>query len=199
MKKLLILVMILSNPTLFGQHLMELNQNVGFPDSLNHNKEIRVYRTVGMTNYTGIFRMYQDSSEKWRVELIDYHAKVPNQVELKIENRKLKSKSEMDLVWLEIQKTNIQDLPNMADINWKLKKEPTIHEMGGEKVLNWKTRTILDGQSYDVQFRFGKFYNKVYYSNPESYLQDYESVDELVYFCELLNLLRTEFGIWKNN
>ncbi len=199
MKKLLILVMILSNPTLFGQHLMEINKNVGFTDSLNSKKEIRIYRTLGMTNYTGIFRMYQDSSEKWRAELIDHYAKVPNQAELKIEKRKLKSKSKMDLVWLGIQKTNIQDLPNMSVIEWKLKKNPEIVEDMGQKVLSWQKTTIVDGQGYDVQFRFGKFYNIVHYSNPESYLQNYESVDELVYFCELLDLLRTEFGIWKNN
>ena len=113
--------------------------------------------------------------------------------------KKLKSKSKMDLVWLEIQKTNIQDLPNMTDIEWKLKKEPVIHEMDGEKVLSWKQSSILDGQGYDVHFRGGKFLNRVYYSNPESYLRIYENVDELLYFSELLNLLRSEFGVWKNN
>ena len=199
MKKLLIFIIILSNSTLFGQNLAEINENVGFVDSLNNKKEIRIYRTSGMTNYTGIFRMYQDSTEKWRAELIDHYAKVPNQVELKIEKRKLKSKSKMDLVWLEIQKTNIQNLPNMADIDWKLKKEPVIHEMDGEKVLSWKQSSILDGEGFDVQIRWGKEFNRIYYSNPESYLRIYENVDELISFSELLKLLRTEFGVWKNN
>ena len=199
MKKLLILIIILSNSTLFGQNLAEINKNIGLTDSLNLKKEIRIYRTSGMTNYTGIFRMYQDNKEKWRAELIDHYAKVPNQAELKIEKRKLKSKSKMDLVWLEIQKTNIQDLPNMEEIEWKLKKEPVIHEMDGEKMLSWKKSSILDGQGYDVHFRWGKKFKRIYYSNPESYLRIYENVDELVYFSELLNLLRTEFGVWKNN
>ncbi|SDS21893.1 hypothetical protein SAMN05192545_0992 [Maribacter dokdonensis] len=199
MKKLLILIIILSNSTLFGQNLAEINENVGFADSLNNKKEIRIYRTSGMTNYTGVFRMYQDSTEKWRAELINHYAKVSNQAELKIEKRKLKSKSKMDLVWLEIQKTNIQDLPNMADINWKLKKEPVIHEMDGEKVLSWKQSSILDGEGFDVQIRWGKEFNRIYYSNPESYLRIYENVDELIYFDELLKLLRAEFGVWKNN
>lgn len=199
MKKLFILIIILSNSTLFGQNLTEINENIGLADSLTNNKEIRIYRTSGMNNHMGIFRMYQDSTEKWKAEFIDHYAKVPNQAELKIEKRKLKSKSKMDLVWLEIQKTNIQDLPNMTDIEWKLKKEPVIHEMDGEKVLSWKQTSILDGQGYDVHIRGGKFFNRVYYSNPESYLRIYENVDELLYFSELLNLLRTEFGVWKNN
>ena len=88
--------------------MTELNQSIGFTDSLTNNKEIRIYRTSGMNNHTGIFRMYQDSSEKWRAEFIDHYSKVQNQAELKIEKRKLKTKSKMDLVWLEIQKTNIQ-------------------------------------------------------------------------------------------
>ena len=199
MKKLFILIIILSNSTLFGQNLTEINENIGLSDSLTNNKEIRIYRTSGMNNHMGIFRMYQDSKEKWKAEFIDHYAKVPNQTELKIEKRKLKSKSKMDLVWLEIQKTNIQDLPSMTDIEWKLKKEPVIHEMDGEKVLSWKQTSILDGQGFDVHFRVGKFFNRVYYSNPESYLRIYENVDELLYFSELLNLLRTEFGVWKNN
>ena len=199
MKKLLILIIFLSNSTLFGQNLTEINESVGFTDSLNNEKEIRIYRTSGMTNYTGIFRMYQDSTEKWRVELIEHYAKVPNQAELKIEKRKLKFKSKMDLIWLEIQKTNVQDLPNMTDIDWKLKKDPVIHEIDGEKVLSWKKSSILDGQGYDVHIRWGKNFNRIYYSNPESYLRIYENVDELVYFSQLLNLLRTEFGVWKNN
>ena len=199
MKKLFILIIILSNSTIFGQNLTQIDKNIGLADSLTYNKEIRIYRTSGMNNHMGIFRMYQDSKEKWKAEFIDHYAEVPNQAELKIEKRKLKSKSKMNLVWLEIQKTNIQDLPNMTDIEWKLKKEPVIHEMDGEKVLSWKQTSILDGLGYDVHFRGGKFFNRVYYSNPESYLRIYENVDELIYFSELLNLLRTEFGVWKNN
>ncbi len=199
MKKLLILIIFLSNSTLFGQNLTEINESVGFTDSLNNEKEIRIYRTPGMTNYTGIFRMYQDSKEKWRAELIDHYAKVPNQTEPKIEKRKLKSKSKMDLVWLEIQKTNIQDLPNMTEIEWKLKKNPQIVKDMGETVLSWQKSSILDGEGFDVHIRWGKDFNRIYYSNPESYLRIYESVDELIYFNELLNLLRTEFGVWKNN
>jgi len=199
MKKLLILITILSNSTLIGQDLTEINENIGFTDSLNYKKEIRIYRTSGMTNYTGIFRMYQDSTEKWRAELIDHYSKVTNQAELKIEKRKLKSKSKMDLVWLKIQKTNIQDLPNMAEIEWKLKKNPQIVKDMGETVLSWQKSSILDGEGFDVHIRWGKDFNRIYYSNPESYLRIYENVDELVYFNELLNLLRTEFNVWKNN
>ena len=197
MKQFLILIIILSNSNLFGQDWTKINKNVGFADSLNYKKEIRIYRTSGMTNYTGIFRIYQNNKDKWRAELINHYAKVPNQTELEIEKRKLKSKSKMDLVWLEILKTNIQDLPNMTDIDWKLKKEPVIQDINGEKVLSLKKSLILDGEGYDVHFRGGKYFNRVYYSNPESYLQIYKNVDELVYFNELLNLLRTEFGVWK--
>ncbi len=199
MRKLLILIIIISNSTLFGQNLTEINESLGLPDSLTNKMEIRIYRTSGMTNYTGLFRMYQDSMEIWRAELIDYYAKVPNYAELKVEKRKLKSKSKMDLVWLQIQKTNIQDLPNMAEIEWKLKKNPQIVKDMGETVLSWQKSSILDGEGFDVHFRWGKHLNRIYYSNPESYLRIYDNVDELIFFNELLNVLRDEFGVWKNN
>ncbi|RKR06437.1 hypothetical protein CLV91_3397 [Maribacter vaceletii] len=199
MKNLVILIIILSSSTLFGQKWAEINANIGFSDSLTYKKEIRIYRTSGMTNYTGIFRMYQDSTEKWRAELIDHFAKVPKQAELKIEKKRLKSKIKMDLVWLLIQKTNIKDLPDMKEIEWKLKKNPQIVKDMGETVLSWQKSRITDGEGFDVEFRWGKHLNRVYYGSPESNLRIYENIDELIYFNELLNLLRTEFGLWKNN
>ena len=198
MKKLLIIVLIFSSSILIAQELTEINKNLELPDSLLNGNEIRIYKGFGIHNHTGIFRMYQHKSKKWKAEFYDHYASVPNTAELKIEQHKLKPKNKMELVWLNVLKTNIQDLPNMAVIEWKLKNPEIVIDMG-EEVLSWQKTSILDGNSYVVLVKNGNRFKKIAYSNPESYLKIYENVDELIYFNELLNLVKTEFGIWKND
>ena len=199
MKNLIILILILSSSSIFGQSLSGLNQSIGLTDSLTNEKEIRIYKSSGESGeYKEIFRMYEDSSKIWRAELISYTTRVPNPARFSLQKQELKSNSEMDLVWLNILKTNIQDLPNMSDIYWKLKEEPVIKEINGVKELIWTVTLIYDGESFEVLFRWGKRSNRIVYFNPESFLEMYKNVDELIYFSELLNVLRTEFGVWEN-
>lgn len=184
---------------MFGQDLLEINENLGLTDSLPNEKEIRIYKGFGITNYTGVFRMFQDTLGKWKAESIEHYCEVLNTAKLKIKRHELKPNDGIDNIWWQILKTNIQDLPNMSSIEWKLKKNPEVVEDMGVKVLSWQKTNILDGESYVVQFRWGNDIKKITYSNPESYLKIYPDVDELIYFNELLNLVKTEFGIWKSN
>ena len=198
MKKFIILILILSSSSIFGQSLSGLNQRIGLTDSLTNEKEIRIYKHYGESGeYKETFRMYQDSSKIWRAELISYTTRAPNPGSLSLQKQELKSNSDMDMVWLNIVKTNIQDLPNMSDIYWKLKEEPVIEEINGVKELVWEITDIFDGEGFEVQFRWGKRSNRIVYYNPESFLKMYENVDELIYFNQLLNVLWTEFGIWE--
>ncbi len=200
MKNLIILFLLVFSSSIFAQNLSDLNQIVGLTDSLTNEKEIRIYKSSGESGeYKDIFRMYQDSAKIWRAELISYTTRAPNPARLSLQKQELKSNSDMDVVWLNIVKTNIQHLPNMSDIDWKLKEDVVIKEINGKKELVWKITFITDGDSFEVQFRCGKKSNRIVYSNPESYLRMYENVDELIYFNELLNVLRTEFGMWKND
>lgn len=198
MKNLIILILILSSSSIFGQSLSGLNQSIGLTDSLTNENEIRIYKSSGESGeYKEIFRMYEDSSKIWKAELIDYNTKVPAQLKVQKHNLKPKSDMGLDLVWMNIQKTHIQDLPNMSDIRWKLQK-PAFQEINGEKELFWIVTLRSGGEGFAVHFRLGKKSNRVFYSNPESLLEEYENVDELIYFSELLNVLRTEFGVWEN-
>ncbi|WP_299529129.1 hypothetical protein [Ulvibacterium sp.] len=199
MTEVFVLVLILSSSGLFGQDLTKLNSDLGLTDSLNHESEIRIYKGFGVTNHTGIFRMYQDSSKNWRAEFFDHYAKVLMTAKLKIEKRELTSNKNLEKVWWSLLKTRILDLPDMSEIEWKLKKNPEMVEDMGIKVLSWQKTEILDGESYAICFRWSNKLNQVTYRNPERYLQIYEKVDELIYFNNLLDLIRTEFGIWKNN
>lgn len=198
MKNLIIMILILSSSSIFGQHLSELNQTIGLTDSLTNEKEVRIYKDFGDQSHTQVFRMYQDSSKIWRAELINYKTRVPNPAKFNLHKQILIPKSEMDWIWLNIIKTNIQHLPNMSDIQWKLKEEPEIKEINGEKQLIRKITLMSGGEVFEVQIRLGDKSNRISYSNPDSYLRMYEGVDELIYFNELLNVVRTEFGVWEN-
>ena len=198
MKNLIIIILILSSSSIFGQHLSELNQTIGLTDSLTNEKEVRIYKDFGDQSHTQVFRMYQDSSKIWRAELINYKTRVPNPAKFNLHKQMLIPKSEMDWIWLNIIKTNIQHLPNMSDIQWKLKEEPVIKEINREKQLIWKITLMSGGEVFEVLFRLGDKSNRIFYSNPESYLRMYEGVDELIYFNELLNLVQNEFGVWEN-
>ena len=41
--------------------------------------------------------------------------------------------------------------------------------------------------------------NEIYYGNPESYIKMYPEVDELLFFSELLNVIKSEFNMWRYN
>jgi len=141
--------------------------------------------------------MYQENNDNWILEYYDHYREVPNSPKKKIEKIKLEFKNDLNIIWLNILKTNIPDLPNMADIDWKLRKDPEIIDIDGEKQLMWNQSHFLDGEGYTVQFKDDKKINQVRYGNPESYLRIYSNVDELIYFSDLLNLIRSEFEIWK--
>ena len=199
MKNLIILFLIISSSSIFSQNLSDLNQIIGLTDSLTNEKEIRIYKSSGESGeYKDIFRMYQDSAKIWRAQLICYSTRVPNPERFSLKKQELKSNNDMDVVWLNIVKTNIQHLPKISDIDWKLQHEPVIKEINGEKQLVRKITLTSGGESFEVQFRCGEKSNQISYPDPESYLQIFENVDELIYFNEFLNVMRSEFDVWKN-
>ena len=92
MKYLLVLLLIQLSTTVFGQVSSQLNHDLGLSDSLIYSKEVRIYYTSGHTNYTGVFRMYQDKSDNWQAEFLEHFAKVRGQAEAR--NKKAQTEVE---------------------------------------------------------------------------------------------------------
>jgi len=199
MRNLLFFILIISSSAICGQDLAIINNNFGLKDSLNNNLEIRIYRNIAVANSTSVFRMYETESGIWKAEY--HYQNHKNSKSKKVENisKKLEPKNDFELVWLNMLKSNITDLPEMSEILWKLKKEPEIVEFNGRKELMWKKSDILDGISYLVQIRTNDTRKQVDYWNPESYLSIYPDIDELIYFNQLLDVIKTEFDMWNNN
>ena len=63
------LVLFLSFSTFtVAQNITEINSDLKLSDSLTYKTEVRIYQGGGTTNYSSLFRMFKDESEKWTAE-----------------------------------------------------------------------------------------------------------------------------------
>ncbi|WP_196888256.1 hypothetical protein [Aureivirga sp. CE67] len=205
MKNIQILIIFLFSIGVSAQNITEINSDLKLSDSLTYETEVRIYQGGGITNYSSLFRMFQDKSEKWTAEFYEHYAKVEGQVELRAKKQTLKSENDMEFIFLNFIRSHILDLPNLSEIKWKLvtrgkvEKVKMIHrgkEIEEYELINMQV-AILDGEGYKIQVRGRNKTNEFEFSNPNGYLNHYPEIDELNYMCEILNLIRTEFDIWK--
>jgi hypothetical protein len=140
------------------------------------------------------------------VEFYEHYVKVEGITELKIEKQILKSKNDMQFVLLNLIRSNILNLPSLEEIRWKLVKRGNVElkktNIRGKIIeeydlLNneiWK----MDGKGFKIQVNCWNKKNEFEFSNPDSYLKEFPEVDELIFMSEILNIIRHEFGIWKD-
>ncbi|HPF12536.1 MAG TPA: hypothetical protein PKW08_13285 [Flavobacteriaceae bacterium] len=205
MKNIQILVIVLFSIGVSAQNITEINSDLKLSDSLTYETEVRVYQGGGITNYSSLFRMFKDNSEKWRAEFYEHYAKVEGQAELRTEKRSLKSENDMEFVFQNFIRSHILDLPNLNQIQWKLVTRGSVKKVKrvsqGKEIEEYelmdKQIGILDGEGYIIQVKGWNRTNEFEYSNPDAYLKHYPEIDELIYMCEILNTIRTEFGIWE--
>lgn len=205
MKNIQILIIFLFSIVVSAQNITEINSDLKLSDSLTYQTEVRIYQGGGITNYSSLFRMFKDKSEKWTAEFYEHYAKVDGQAELRTEKKTLKSENDMEFVFQNFIRSHILDLPNLSEISWKLvtrgkvEKIKNIHrgkEIEEYELMNTQV-AILDGEGFKIQVRGWNKTNEFEFSNPDAYLNHYPEIDELIYVCEILNTIRTEFGIWK--
>lgn len=186
MKSALTLMLFLLFIGITAQNLSEVNKDLSLPDSLTYKNEIRIYQGGGKVNFVSLFRMFKDESGKWTAEFYENYNK----------KRTLKYKNDLEFIWKNILRTKIEFLPNMNDIFYKLSDRGKVELVGGKYEINQKLILICDGLGYKVQIKTDNKINTVNYSNPRAYFKHYQEVDELIYFNELLNLIKSEFELW---
>ena len=205
MKNIQILIIFLFSIGVTAQNITEINSDLKLSDSLNYGTEIRIYQGGGITNYSSLFRMFKDKSEKWTAEFYEHYAKVDGIAELRTEKQILKSENDMEFVFQNLIRSHILDLPSLNKIQWKLVTRGNVEKVKkkyrGKEIeeyeLTNKQVAILDGEGFKVQIKGWNKTNEFEFSNPDGYLSHYPEIDELIYMCEILNTIRTEFGIWK--
>ena len=192
MKKIATLLISLNSLLISSQDLVDNVNKINIPNSLTFEKEIRIYHECSVIGEYDLFRMYLNNSGKWIIEKYIYSFYKQN---ITYKNRiQLKPKNDPNLVWLRILKTNILNLPNQSEFEYKM-ETPKIEYFKGIPELIHEVIMINDGDSYQVKIRNKNKENEVFYDNPISYLKYYPKIDEFIYFSELLNLIKNEFGI----
>ena len=204
MKKNYLIFILLISFGVKAQNIKLLNRDLKINDTLKYNREIRIYSGGGINNYSSVFRMYNYERKNWKAEFYEHYAKIPNKTELKIKKKKLKPKNNFEYVFLNFLRSKIMNLPNQKEINWKIQGRDSIFETKknrkGKKIIEYesvsKKTSIVDGIVYTVQVREFSETNEFTYNNPESYFEEYNEIDELMFMVELLNIVRNEFKIW---
>lgn len=174
-------------------------------DSLTYESEVRIYRGIGELDEPSLFRMFKDKSGKWTAEFYEPYTQVVGQDGLQIEKRILESDKDMEFIFQNFIRSHILDLPNMRDIWWKLVtrgnvekvEKPYDGEMAEEYTFRKQVLLVFDGEGFKVQVNGLDRTNEFEYSNPDAYLKVHPEIDELNYMCEILDLIRAEFNVWK--
>ena len=196
MKKTFLILLLIYFSQLSGQTVSEINKNLNIPDSLTNLQELRIYKWHSTTNGSEVFRMYLDEDKKWNAALYKHYNAVGN-VKLKIEKINLDSNDKLDLVWLKIILCNVEFLPNLEDIKYKLKKSEITRFEDGEYGISSTVSLPLDGIGYMASVRNKEKTNTIYFGNFDSYLKNYPEIDELNSYSKLISVISDEFNIWK--
>ncbi|NRA91890.1 MAG: hypothetical protein HRU26_04255 [Psychroserpens sp.] len=204
--KLLLLISFLSMYS-YTQDFAKINADLNLPDSLQNKIEIRIYKDRGTANYTSLLRMFKKDSNDWLIEFYEHFETAYKQSELVTRKTILKSLNDMECVYLNLLRSHILNLPNFTHIFWKLGKRGEVKKVKTKyrgklieeyQFLQDRGSYLLDSNGYHVQVKSWKSTNEFSFSNPDYYLKQNPEVDELIFMSEILNIIKTEFGIWKD-
>ena len=208
MRKILTSILILCFIGVNSQNWSGINADLGLSDTLNNPTEVRIYEGGGITNYTSLFRMYKNKSDNWTAEFYEHWSSVEGVMEMKTQKTLLASKNEMEYVYLNLFRSYIFDLPSRSEIDWKLsargvieKEEETYSSKDKKTRTRWDILTYkstpIDGTSYFFKAKNQYKSNEFEFGNPFFYKDKYPEIDEPKYVCELIEIIRSEFKIWK--
>ena len=100
------------------------------------------------------------------------------------------------MIWFKILDTDVLYLPDFDRIGYKLKSKSSNYTIEDGNIVNTtKETSILDGVSYYILINNKDNKNDIHYFNPETYLELYPNVDELISLKKLLDLIRLEFDV----
>lgn len=185
---------------LYSQNYSDINIELGIPDSLTSNRrELRIYQEIPLMRTVEVVQIYEDTLKNWVFNHFQYLRKYGDLEKPATKKHILTSKNNSDSIWCGIVQSNVFNLPNMSDIEYKLKTYDILKDSTGKFKLAFNEMRFYDGNQYFIQAKWNKELNEVFYVNPEIFLTYFPEVDELIYFSQLLNVIREEFNVLKIN
>ncbi len=180
-----------------GQTVAEINQNIKLSEKLN-TKELRIYKWYSITNGSELFRIYQLENGNWNSEFYKYYNSTSKGKKPRFEFTKLKPICDFNLIWLNLLESNIEFLPSITEIDYKLRGKSEIKFEQGEYEIYYSQIKPLDGNGYFGIIQNGTKTNSIDFGNYESYLKNYPEVDELNSYSKLILEIKKGFNIWQN-
>ena len=183
-----------------SQDFSLINEQLSLSDSLKHREHIRIYKSHGGSDKTTVFEMFNNQNS-WVTFFYEYD---PND-ESRSKKTILNTKNHPDYIFQNFLRSYALEIPNQEKIEWKMKIRndivfvPLTYEGTiPEKYWDNKTSKRLYGQdSYTLQVNYLEKSNQASYYDPYRRNEWYPDVDELIYFCEILDIVKSEFGIWE--
>ncbi|EAZ95163.1 hypothetical protein FBBAL38_09249 [Flavobacteria bacterium BAL38] len=197
MKRSLIIILALFFCNLYSQDYKKINKVINISDSLAFTKELRIYKNFSTTNGSEVFRIYQLKDKLWRIELYTFFDAITSNEKPKFTLEYLHSASNLNQFWSRILDTHAEFLPDIKDIDYKLKGKTEFESDKDDFGSNRKI-AFTDGIGYIAFIRNYDKVNQFSFANAEGYLEYFPDVDELNSYSCLLNLIRTQFNIWKD-
>lgn len=197
MKKRFIIILVFFICNLYSQDYKKINKFINISDSLTFTKELRIYKNYSTTNGSEVFRIYQLKDKLWRIELYTFFDAITPNEKPKFTLEYLHSDSNLNQFWSRILDAHADFLPDIKAIDYKLKGK-TVFESETDNYGSNKKIAFTDCIGYTAFIRNFNKVNQFSFSNAESYLKYFPDVDELNSYCSLLNLIRTQFNIWKD-
>lgn len=183
---------------IYSQSFEELDSILNFKDIPLKESEIRLYKNYSTSTGLELFRLYRDENDTYQAEFHQTVArKIADEIEIKVKKEKLNSLKNMEVIWLGFLNSDVGHLPPFSEIKYKFRddKDLKLEIIDGEITYFITTPPIvMDGVSYYVKFSSKELKNQIVYDNPESYLNLFPNVDELISFREILDLIRKEFN-----
>ena len=197
MKKRFSIILVFFICNLYSQDFQKINKVINIPDSLTFTKELRIYKHFSTSNGSEVFRIYQSKDKTWKIELYKIYDALSSNEKPKSTSESLISNSNLNQFWARILDTHAEFLPDIKAIDYKLKGK-TVFESDSDDYGSTEKIAFTDGIGYTAFIRNYNKVNQFSFSNAESYLKYFPDVDELNSYCSLLNLIRTQFNIWKD-
>lgn len=197
MKKRFIIILVFFICNLYSQDYKKINKVINIPDSLTFTKELRIYRHFCTSNGSEVFRIYQSKDKTWKIELYKIYDALSSNEKPKFTSESLISNSNLNQFWARILDTHAEFLPDIKAIDYKLKGK-TVFESDSDDYGSTENIAFTDGIGYKAFIRNYNEVNQFSFANAETYLKYFPEVDELNSYSSLLNLIRTQFNIWKD-
>ena len=183
----------------FGQNISEINKDLNLSDTLEFEKEIRIYKDYSNATRIDFFRMFDSGENNWIVYIYYYNKEFKSvtkidRIDFPKENSGMLKVKDANLIWLNFLICDVEFLPNLKDIDYKLKKA-SIELEDGEYGISKKKIATLDGVGYTVFVKNGKVENNFIFDSPDCYLKYYPNVDELISYNQILSVIKKEFNL----